>query len=64
MSEFSDWQSLLDIRTKANAISGKLQDFFLIKNDNSKRVQTILEDKVSRLDAIFFISITEPFKYF
>lgn len=50
MSEFSDWQNLLDSRTKEVVSEGKLRDFFLIRNDNSKRVQTILEDRVSRFD--------------
>lgn len=50
MSEFSDWQNLLDHYTKVIASEGKLRNFFQIRNDNSKRVQTILEDRVSRFD--------------
>jgi len=48
MSEFSDWQNFLDLHTRISASEGKLQDFFRVRNDNSRRVQTILDDRVSR----------------
>ena len=54
MSEFSDWQNFLDLHTRISASEGKLQDFFRVRNDNSRRVQTILDDRVSRFDYYYY----------
>lgn len=59
MSDFESWQHLLDSVTKTASRKGKLDAFSAVRNDNTRRIQLLLQDDFTRYHKLRF-NLTVP----